>query len=159
MLKYRMPALHCRTDRMEIDKEKFNNWIKQTEKNWLNIFIAGEVFGGRPGEAPQQPKDIEIFNDTLLITFKGTERLWIKKPVGIKIENNKFTVQAAETIRWGWHYYGRTPSNLNWAELLYISDKDKIRKAEIIPLDSPFECKIDTFTFDQGNPILRISEY
>lgn len=144
---------------LAFDKQEFKRWIKETKNDWLNIFIVGQVFGGRPGEAPQKPKDFKIIGDTLLITFKGTERLWIKNPIGIKIENNKLIIEKAEMIRWGWHYYGREQTELNRAELLYIIQDKSVNKAEIVPLDSNLKSKIENVKFDFNQPILRISDY
>lgn len=147
------------TMNVEIDKDKFFNWVKLTEQNWLNIFIAGQVFGGRPNEAPQQPNKFQILEDTLLITFKRTERLWIKNPTYIKFDNNQLTIQTAKIIRWGWYYYGRPQTDLNWCEEIYIVDKDKVTKTELTPLDGLLETKIEILELDKNIPIVRISEY
>ena len=146
------------TNEIEINRVDFLKWIKQTEKVWLNIYIAGQVFGGRPGEAPQTPKDFRIIDDTLLITFSRTERLWVKKPVDIKIQNNKLTIHSATVVRWGWHYYGRPQTDLNWCEKIYLVNEQEIIKTDLTPLDGLLETKTKTFKFDNNFPLISICE-
>ncbi len=146
------------TTDIEINKNDFFDWIERTEKSWLNIYIAGQVFGGRPGEAPQTPKDFQIIGDTLLITFSRTERLWVKNPVEIKIQNNKLTIQSATVVRWGWHYYGRPKTDLNWCEEIYIVNEQEIIKTDLTPLDSRLETQTKAIKFNSNFPLISISE-
>jgi hypothetical protein len=146
------------TTEIEINKKDFFDWIKRTEKDWLNIYIAGQVFGGRPNEAPQTPKDFQIIEDTLLITFSRTERLWVKKPVDIKIQNYKLTIQSATVVRWGWHYYGRPQTDLNWCEEIYIVNEQEIIKTDLTPLDGRLETQTKTIKLNSNFPLISISE-
>jgi hypothetical protein len=147
------------TQAIEINKDSFFDWIKLTEKKWLSIIVAGQIFGGRPGEAPQTPKGFQIISDTLLITFNTTERLWVKNPVGIEINTGKLTIKSAKIIRWGWHYYGRPQTDLNWCEEVFIVNKDEITKTDLAPLDGQLETQTKTFNFNSNFPIVSISEY
>ena len=143
---------------IEIKRTDLLDWIKQNKKNWLNIYIAGQVFGGRPGEAPQKPKDFQIIDDTLLIKFSSTERLWVKNPVGIQIGNNKLTIQSATVVRWGWHSYCRPQTDLNWCEKIYIVNDQKIIKTDLVPLDGQLETQTKTLKFNRNFPLISICE-
>lgn len=147
------------TQLLEEKKSELTNWLKRTNKNLLNIFIADQVFGGRPGEAPQTPKDFKIIGETLLITFSTTEKLWVENPTNIQVKNEELTINSAKTIRWGWHYYGRTQIDLNWCEKIYIINDSKIIKTELYPLDSILKTQTTTFELNNDKPVISIREW
>lgn len=141
---------------LKIDETEFEKWIKRNKGELLDIYISGQVLGGKSGEAPQEPKDFEIIDNTILITFHGTERLWIKQPLGISIDKRKLSVENATEITWGWHYYGRPQTEGNWCERVYtIMDKKVIRTSK-----TPPDGKLSSESIDLQlqTPILIIKE-
>ncbi|RZL05503.1 MAG: hypothetical protein EOO89_26300 [Pedobacter sp.] len=158
MFKYFSTLFHnnSTSQNFEINKTEFYRWVKQTGDKWLDVYVAGVVFGGRPGEAPQVPKDFQVIDNSLLLTFGTTERLWIQEPIGIQISELEFSIQSAKVVRWGWHYYGRPQTSLNWCEQVSIVNGNQITKTVLCPLDGGIETKVTVFEFDQSLPIVSV---
>ena len=141
---------------LKIDDTKFEKWIRHNKGKLLDIYISGQVFGGRPGEAPQEPKGFEIIDSTLLINFHGTEKLWIKQPLGISIDKRKLRVENATEITWGWHYYGRPQTEGNWCERVYTIMDNNIDRTSKVPTDGKLPS--ERVDLQLQTPILIIKE-
>lgn len=99
------------------DKDLLDRWLSATRNSALSVIIAGRVFGGRYGEAPQQPRLLCVEGANLTICFNTTERLVVTDPSGIRLgEYQQLIVRDASQVTWGWHYYGRSETPENWCE-------------------------------------------
>lgn len=94
-------------------------WFGEKKDNYVDIIIAGRVFGGRLGESRQRPRSFQWIGDVLLICFETTERLVIAGIRDVTIGDYNALVISAEDARFGWHYYGKPQSPENWCEEIY----------------------------------------
>ena len=112
-------------------EETLKRWFKLNPKN-CNIEIAGRIFGGRHGEAVQNPVSYYLGSDILRINFHLYEILTIANPEEVKIvELKDLVVQNASEVRFGWFYYGRAIESINWCEDIYRIQEGKIQYVEI----------------------------
>jgi hypothetical protein len=106
-------------------------WFKLEPRN-CNIEIAGRIFGGRHGEAVQNPVSYFLGSDILRINFHLYEILTIVNPEEVKIiEPNDLVVRNASEVRFGWFYYGRAVESVNWCEGIYRIQEEKIQFIDI----------------------------
>lgn len=122
-------------------------WLASARGRSFDVVLAGKIFGGRPGEAPQWPEAYERVADGLALQFGGgrdvlmterdgsrhplrqggTERLVVIRPAGISAgPDGSLAVARAEEARFGWHYYGRAQTEENWCEHRY-----RLREREV----------------------------
>ena len=66
----------------------------------------GEWFG-RPYDNIHQVVSCSAAGSLLVIEFNEAETLTITNPVGLKVEEKKFFVQSADSVRWEWFCYGK----------------------------------------------------
>ena len=50
---------------------QLDSWQHASRGHTFDVVIAGRIFGGRSGEAPQRPESYEITPDGLLLFFGG----------------------------------------------------------------------------------------
>src|SRR4051794_33348175 len=100
-------------------------WLHRSRGQTFDVVIAGRIFGGRSGEAPQQPDSYQITPDRLQFFFAGglevpfvqpdgtrmtlrqggTERLIILRPDSLIAESDgSLRISRAEEVIFGWHY-------------------------------------------------------
>ncbi len=107
----------------DADKSKrtFLNWYENHKGLYVDIEIAGEIFGGRHGEAPQLVREYEIIEPNVYkILFSTTEILIITNPILFQLgKYNELIVDKATQICIGWHYYGRPQAPENWCNEVY----------------------------------------
>jgi hypothetical protein len=116
-------------------------WLTRAKDKLFDIVIAGKVFGGRPGEAPQTPREFTLTGDGFVIHFGGghsvtitdatgrtgptiqvggTETLTVIHPSGVSIgPAGELVVTSADEVRFGWHFYGRAQTEENWCVEAY----------------------------------------
>jgi hypothetical protein len=107
-----------------INSKTIERWLA-TSPFGLDVVIFGQVFGGRPGEAPQSFKSFELDADVLTMRFNTTETLKIFGADSIKVnEFGNLVIPTAEKIVWGWHSYGATEVPANWCTDTFILRED-----------------------------------
>jgi hypothetical protein len=133
---------------------QLDSWLHASRGHTF-VVIAGRVFGGRPGEAPQRPEAYQITPDGLLLFFGGaveapfvqadgspamlrqggTERLVLLRPSAVSTESDgSLRIGRAEEAIFGWHYYGRPQAQENWCEDRYRLDADVVMHAVTGPI-------------------------
>lgn len=106
-------------------KASFVKWFEIHKGKYINIEIAGEIFGGRYGESPQLVCNYDIKSTEYKIYFDPTEVLTITAPSSFLIgSNNELIVDKALLVSFGWHYYGRSRTPENWCTVTYDLRED-----------------------------------
>jgi len=134
-------------------------WFQAVQDEIVDIEIAGRLFGGRRGEAPQYPSVIEIANDQIIIRFKdrfmtlaypvthiervrlGTELLTIIHPRGF-ISNLplEITISDADIVMFGCHFNDNRPQTPdNWCEFTYRFYDDMVHLSATGPCPEPHD--------------------
>jgi len=127
-------------------------WLQEHCGAWVDVEIAGRVFGGRHGESPQQPREFQFSGDTLVILFNTTERLTVIRPQGLGIgRDRELIIQDGESATWEWHYYGRPQLAENRCREIYH------RKGREVVLSSEGPMTKETEVWLMGrNPLVRL---
>ena len=141
------------------DIQAINYWVEHNRDKELEIYIAGRVLGGKPGEVPLRPKNCKAVGDSVVIYFSETERLWVKKPENVTVTGISLVIGTAEVVSWGWHYYGRQQTGLNWCEHIYHIDGKDVIFCDRHPLDCLLPFKIEKFEYSRGNLVSIGSVY
>jgi hypothetical protein len=117
-------------------------WFGKSRGAYLDVILAGRVFGGRHGESPQQPRDYAYEGQTLRVWFAGTELLTVAEPTDFVLgKDGQLIVPRARTATFGWHYYGRPQTPENWCEEVYELSGDKVlmkRTGPLLPTEEEF---------------------
>lgn len=95
------------------------SWIDQRKGTYVDVVLAGKVFGGRFGESPQRIASASFSGTALRIEFSPTERLWVDDPAGIDFRSTGLFIRQASRVVFGWYYYGRPQTPDNWCERHY----------------------------------------
>lgn len=91
----------------------------------LDVVIFGHIFGGKPGEAPQDFRTFELDAETLTLFFNTTEKMEIFGAESIELDySGALMIPIAKKIVWGWHWYGRSQTPANWCTYTYILQED-----------------------------------
>jgi len=115
-------------------------WFEHAKGDYFNLYFAGLVFGGRPGESPQKVMSIQLTDPVLVVRFGSTERLTVTDPKGVKIvAANSLIIAEASDARFGWHYYGKPQLPENWCELIYRRQNSSVQVICLGPLSSGTE--------------------
>jgi hypothetical protein len=117
-----------------------DRWLANARERDFDVILAGKVFGGRPGEAPQRPEAFTLTDEGFVLRFggaymttlteqdgsrrtypqRGTETLTVLHPTAVQITPaGELIVPRAAEARFGWHYYGRPQIPENWCEVTY----------------------------------------
>ena len=103
---------------MNIDILK--KWCEVNKDNYIDVIIAGRVFGGRHGESPQLPRAFSYKDDILKVKFSTTGHLTVINPTNFILgQYSQLLIPVASKAVWGWHYYGRPKTEENWCEEIY----------------------------------------
>jgi hypothetical protein len=98
-----------------VDEPTIDKWLDARRNSYVEVIIAGRIFGGRHGESPQQPTAYSVCGNRVTIQFGTTERLVITDPSAFSTGNDgQLIVFTASHVSWGWHYYGRPQTVDNW---------------------------------------------
>jgi|SRR5579871_1754493 len=131
---------------MDLAIEQWRAWLSGAPFDQVDVEIAGQIFGGRPGEAPQRPRSHEWEGDTLRMAFNTTESLVVRGPSGIELgsiggvaDGGVLIIPEAREVRWGWHYYGRPETPENWCVLTYRFADGQVTKEVTGPTRSAIE--------------------
>jgi len=119
---------------MMSEQNTLEKWFGKKYGQYVEIVLAGRVFGGRVGESPQRVRAFQWIDDILVVRFKTTERLVITGIADVNIGDCDALVISAEDARFGWHYYGRPQSPENWCEEIYRRHNKTVRFARLGPL-------------------------
>jgi|YNPNPStandDraft_1061719.scaffolds.fasta_scaffold213042_1 hypothetical protein len=109
-------------------------WFREQQGKYVEIIIAGRVFGGRVGESPQRVRAFQWLGDALCVRFETTERLVIVGIKDISIGDYDALIISAEDARFGWHYYGKPQSPENWCEEIYRRQDNIVKFVRLGPL-------------------------
>lgn len=116
------------------DIQAIEYWVVNNRARDLCVHIAGQVFGGKRGEAPQSPERCIAVDDTVIIYFKGKERLWVKNPENITVADYGLSIEKASVVKWGWYFYGRPQIDLNWCEEIYHIAVNEVTIVRAVPI-------------------------
>jgi hypothetical protein len=126
-----------------------DRWFQKKREMWVDIVIAGRIFGGRHGESPQEPKTYELTSQGLLLRFSTTETLVVVGPESVMIGNcGELIVPSARKAVWGWHYYGREQAPENWCTESYLLDNGIVTLSVTGPIVGYVPAR-ETFRYDQ----------
>lgn len=129
------------------------SWFARRKGDRLDLCFGGRIFGGRPGESPQELKACQRVGPALVFSFATTERLVVLDPATVELgEQDSLIVPKASEVRFGWHYYGRPQLPENWCEEIYRPDGDGlqlVRLGALLPGVERFPA--------HGAPVLRIA--
>lgn len=111
-------------------------WFESHRGQYVDVIIAGCVFGGRVQESMQKPTAFEFHGTSVCFRFGTTEQLTVEDPSGFRLgEFGQLIIPHATLATFGWHYYGREQTPENWCELTYRSRNGRIRLTRTGPLD------------------------
>jgi len=160
------------------DIAQLDSWLDRSRGQTFDVVIAGRIFGGRSGEAPQQPNSYQITPDGLQIFFAsgvevqfvqpdgtrmtlrqgGTERLIILRPDSLIAESDgSLQIGRAEEVIFGWHYYGRPQIEENWCEDRYRLECGLVMHVVIGPIRSARGLSFPERFPYPGEPFVRIA--
>lgn len=132
----------------------FLNWFNSNKGRYIDVQMAGYIFGGRHGEAPQLLKRYTFVPPNMLkIFFNTTETLEITNPSSFMIgKHNELIIEKANQVCFGWHYYGRPQTPENWCTEIYeLKCEDIVERKINGPIcDVISTPKIITFHLDIG---------
>ena len=133
-----------------VDHDVIARWLDANRDGYVDVIIAGRIFGGRHGESPQSPKRWAQSDDAVAIHFGTTELLTITKPTAFTLgEHTELLVPNAVAVLWGWHYYGRPQTDANWCTELFSVDGDNVT----LERNGPLMPGVDRFDFSGANLI------
>ena len=104
---------------MPANAEFLRAWIPHQRDRWLTLYLAGQVFGGRPGEAPLELTRGTFDGSAALLEFRDGESLVVHEPSGLVIASGDLIIPGAAEVRFGWYSYGSTQTPENRCELVY----------------------------------------
>jgi hypothetical protein len=120
--------------------EVLRAWLESHRDTWVDVEIAGRVFGGRHGESPQRPTGVQVSSDAVVITFGTTERLTVQRPTSIDIRgDSELVIQDGESATWEWHYYGRPQVPENRSRKVYTRRGGEVMVSSQGPMATPLE--------------------
>ena len=111
---------------MTANAESLFAWVPRQRERWLNLWIAGRVFGGRPGEAPLEIANATFDGATARLYFDGGEVLVVERPSEFVTADGGLTIPDAIQVRFGWYWYGSEQAPENWCELVYTLMDDEV---------------------------------
>jgi hypothetical protein len=118
-------AIECEYEKGRDRLSAFLVWFNNHKDKYINIEIAGEIFGGRYGESPQSVRDYEVSEQNITIYFESSERLIITNPSSLMIgSRNELCIDKAEKVFFGWYFYGRSRIMENWCTETYDLKED-----------------------------------
>ena len=157
---------------------QLDSWQHASRGHTFDVVIAGRIFGGRSGEAPQRPESYQITPDGLRLFFGGgievpfaqadgtrmmlrqggTERLVVLRPDSLITESDgSLQLGRAEEVIFGWHYYGRPQTEENWCEDRYRLEGDLVTHAVIGPIRTARGRSFPERFPYPGDPFVRIA--
>ncbi len=84
---------------MNIDILK--KWFEVNKDNYIDVIIAGRVFGGRHGESPQLPRAFSYRDDILKVKFSTTEHLTVINPTNFILgQYSQLLIPVASKAVW-----------------------------------------------------------
>ena len=117
------------------ESDALTEWFAEKRGSYVDVIIAGRVFGGRHGESPQQPQACEFDGSALRIGFGTTEQLIVDQPSGFQRgRDGELVIPYAARAVFGWHYYGRKQTPENWCEEIYEVNDGRIQLTRRGPL-------------------------
>jgi glyoxylate carboligase len=120
-------------------EKTLKQWFK-LKPQFVDIIMAGRIFGGRYGESTQQPESFLCGDKFLRINFEPYEVLTVFKPGEVSLNQDMdLVIDIASEVRFGWYYYGRDPISKNWCEDIYINKKKYVEN--ILIFDSSVKRK------------------
>ena len=115
--------------------DTLKEWFADHRKRYLDVIIAGRIFGGRHGESMQCPTGYDCDETVLAIRFATTERLIVDHPSDVQRgEFGQLIIPHATKAVFGWHYYGREQTPENWCEETYESHDNGMQLTRTGPL-------------------------
>jgi hypothetical protein len=110
-------------------------WFAEQRDQYVDVMIAGRIFGGRHGESMQQVRGCRFDGSVLTIQFATTEQLIVDQPSDFhRGRSGQLIVPHARRAAFGWHYYGRDPIPENWCEEIYEVRGDQVQFTRTGPL-------------------------
>ena len=132
-----------------INKNILTTWFKKQRGEPISVVIAGRIFGGRHGESPQIPQQVEFRKSQLIINFATTEVLTVANPSDFILgKYDQLIIPWATRATFGWHYYGLEQTPENWGEELYELEDGIVRytcTGSLLPGTENFEYTEDKF--------------
>ena len=131
-----------------MDVSILRKWFLSRRGKYVNVIIAGQVFGGRIDESPQLVHELWIEQNKFTIGFATTETLVVTNPSGFVREYSQLIVPDADEVLFGWHYYGRPQLPENWCEEIYRkqgSDVVYLRRGPLSPGEGRFKYEGERF--------------
>jgi glyoxylate carboligase len=113
----------CHNKDMDVKavEKTLKEWLK-LKPQYVDIIMAGRIFGGRFGESSQQPESFFCGDKFLRINFDPYEILTVFNPREVNLnQDDDLVIVTASEVRFGWYYYGRDPISKNWCEDIYIN--------------------------------------
>jgi hypothetical protein len=129
-------------------------WFSAHEAQRFDLVIAGQVFGGRHGEAPQCLQSALLTPNGLRVQFDSTEVLSITTPAGILLEPQALSVRSADEVVFGWHCYGREQTPENWCELRYTFSGNRVR----VQSSGPASVRAESFAFTGTHAVMLVRD-
>ena len=110
---------------MTANGKLLRDWAGRQQYRWLTLSVAGEIFGGRVGEAPLTLVDASFDGITAELTFSDGECLSIRDPSAFLTADGNLRVLSAADVRFSWPDADRANESQNWSELRYaLVDSD-----------------------------------
>src|SRR5262249_4426048 len=110
------------------NRDALFEWVARQEARWLDLYLAGQVFGGRPGDAPLELLNATFDGTTARLYFNDGEMLVVEQPSGFLTADGRLTVPVAAEVRFGWSF-GLERTRDNWSELVYTLTNDEVSVA------------------------------
>lgn len=125
--------------------DTLQQWFTSKQGKYVDVIIAGRIFGGRSQESPQMPREYTLNGQLLTLRFATTETLVVTKPSGFTLgEYGQLIIPDAEEVQFGWHYYGRPQTPDNWCEEKYKKRRNRIELVR----SGPCRPALEDFTYD-----------
>ena len=130
-----------------LNTHKFLKWYEKNKDKYVNIEMAGRIFGGSIDESPQKPREYFLTEDEFKLHFATTEVLTIINPSSFEIGSyQELIIPRADKVSFGWHYYGRSQTPENWCIETFELIEDMVQYTRSGPLNP----MISSFTFQEG---------
>ena len=110
---------------MSANRDALFEWVAGQHARWLDLYLAGQVFGGRPGDAPLELLNATFDGTTARLYFDDGEMLTVEQPSGFIIADGRLTVPVAAEVRFGWSF-GLERTRDNWSELVYTLSNEEV---------------------------------